>query len=145
MLPCTHPSLPSTTPLPPQRKNSTLSPNPTHPRRALRVVPQALPQQAALHFVCQAAQQLVGVLLPVPHKAAPQVEQVAVEGLWAELPFGAVQLPGQLHLHQAADAGGAALGAGAGAAVRLRRGGGLVWGTVAVLRRGEGGCASRLS
>lgn len=61
-----------------------------HPGHALRVVAPRLPQQAALHFVSQAAQQLMSILLLEPPEAPIEAQQVVVQLLWLELPSVAV-------------------------------------------------------
>jgi hypothetical protein len=91
----------------------------SHPWHALRVVPQRLPEQAPLQLICQAAQQLMRVLLPTAHKASVEAQQVAVQRVGPKLSSIAVQLPKQLALQQATYAG-FSLPSGAAVSVSLQ-------------------------
>lgn len=82
----------------------------TYPRPPRRVDAQRLPQQAALHGICQAAQQLVCIFLAPARKAAVQRQQSGIERLGALcVAVVAKELPPELRFKQAANAGLAAL------------------------------------
>jgi hypothetical protein len=93
----------------------------TYPWRPLGVVSQHLPQQAGLHHICQAAQQLVCILLPPARKAPVHAQQGVVQVLRPLCTAAvAVDLARQLRLNKAADASTALLPLPAYCTVDLR-------------------------